>query len=550
MDINISNFKAISTFDYKEVKNLTILTGVNSGGKSSFLHSLLMIKQSVLSENSENQVILNGNLINLGSFKDIIHRSTKDGKKRDYIKYKFKFTKENDDQLLSILEKNIFNQLKNSLRFLKFVGAIIVDENFYDFNFEQSKNNDKTQKLLKKSIENKISSLSIEYKFKYKKEKVVVHSLYLEIKFIDIEKSVFLELIEHRNAKTYNVSTNSPIFYNEFNMLSNIEKAKYVNMKPIELSTEHPWLLNEIDKCNLNISFSGLRPLTDPLNIPEKSKKSTSFLKFGISNSLENMLEITYSQFFDSISYIGPLREAPQSLYLKNNDYDEEIGSKGENLINILVQNKEKIIKVPKIINGKIVSDEMNFLEGLNYWLCEVFEMAEAINIKTYNDGKINQVIIKNKDGIEVPISAVGFGVSQVLPIIAEGLLLKEEKVLIVEQPEIHLHPKLQSLIFDFFYSLTSLNKKVIVETHSDHLINRMRLRIAQEELQEKSPLNENIGLFFVENNEIKLIDIDPLGIIQQWPKGFFDQSNFENIALIKAQALKKKKYLVGEGKN
>lgn len=544
MDLHISNFKAISSFNYEKVKNFTILTGINSGGKSSFLHSLLMMKQSTMSNTPENPVILNGELINLGSFKDILHKNKLESKGSDYIEYKLTFTKESDSELMSSIEKMILNQLKNSLKIINFFKSVFSEQKIYDFSLENNKSTEKTQKLLKKSIENKISNLSIKYKFKYKNEKVIVHSLDIRIKMLDSPNEIFLTLNEHRNAKTYNVSTNSSIFYNDFKILQDSDTTNFEVMDQLKISSSQPWLLENVDSCKLNILFSNLRPSSNPLDLPGQSKKSSSYLKFGISNLLDNLLKITCFQFFDSISYIGPLREAPQSLYLKINDYDEEIGSKGENLINILVQNKEALIKVPKLENEKIFIKEMKFLDGLNYWLCEVFEMAEAINIKPYNDGKINQVLIKNRNGVEVPISAVGFGVSQVLPIIAEGLLLKENKVFIVEQPEIHLHPKLQSIIFDFLYALTFLKKKVIVETHSDHLINRMRLRIAEDEIQNESPLNENLGLFFVEDNNIKSINIDLLGVIQEWPKGFFDQSTFDNIALIKAQALKKRRIL------
>jgi len=111
--------------------------------------------------------------------------------------------------------------------------------------------------------------------------------------------------------------------------------------------------------------------------------------------------------------------------------------------------------------------------------MCDVFEIGIDIYSKKVGDSYV--IILKNTNGNETTIKHVGFGISQILPIIVEGLRMSNTGTLILEQPEIHLHPKLQSLLFDFLYSLTLSGKTIIIETHSDHLITRMRRRIAEE---------------------------------------------------------------------
>ena len=95
--------------------------------------------------------------------------------------------------------------------------------------------------------------------------------------------------------------------------------------------------------------------------------------------------------------------------------------------------------------------------------------------------GESYAIVLKNDADIETTIKHVGFGISQVLPIIVEGLLMDTDGTLILEQPEIHLHPKVQSLLFDFLYSLVIQGKNVIIETHSDHFITRMRTSHCRE---------------------------------------------------------------------
>ena len=133
----------------------------------------------------------------------------------------------------------------------------------------------------------------------------------------------------------------------------------------------------------------------------------------------------------------------------------------------------------------------------------------------------------------------VGYGVSQVLPIIVQGLLMKEG-ILIVEQPEIHLHPKLQSLLYDFLYSLTLTGKKVMVETHSSHFITRMRRRIAEDETNQ---MDDRINLTFIEEGVFRNLELDDYGtVLNYYPADFIEQPAKELDAIIKAQIKKRRK--------
>jgi len=118
----------------------------------------------------------------------------------------------------------------------------------------------------------------------------------------------------------------------------------------------------------------------------------------------------------------------------------------------------------------------------------------------------------------------VGFGVSQVLPILVEGLKIETGSTLILEQPEIHLHPKMQMDIADFLIAIAQQGKNLMVETHSDHIINRMVRRALEDE-----KLREMIGIYFVEKNKDGYSQLTEVPIhenlgIDEAPQGFFDQ--------------------------
>ena len=139
-------------------------------------------------------------------------------------------------------------------------------------------------------------------------------------------------------------------------------------------------------------------------------------------------------------------------------------------------------------------------------------------------------------------LTHVGVGVSQVLPILVLCLLAEKDSTLIFEQPELHLNPKVQTRIADFFFSMTLLKKQCLVETHSEYLINRLRYQVA---INPDNDISENIIMYFVEKEEqwssYKKIKINKYGVVENWPKGFFDE-NEETAAAILRAAMKKRK--------
>jgi len=139
-------------------------------------------------------------------------------------------------------------------------------------------------------------------------------------------------------------------------------------------------------------------------------------------------------------------------------------------------------------------------------------------------------------------LTHVGVGVSQILPVLVMSLLAEPGSVLVFEQPEIHLHPKVQTLLADFLLSLSLNGKQCIVETHSEYLINRLRYRTARDRNQN---LIETIRLYFVEKYEGRSkyspVQINEFGAIPNWPEGFFDESQQEIERILRAAMEKRR---------
>ncbi|MDR1553960.1 MAG: AAA family ATPase [Prevotellaceae bacterium] len=260
----------------------------------------------------------------------------------------------------------------------------------------------------------------------------------------------------------------------------------------------------------------------------DKNPKTTAAIAIKIKEIQSIIIET-----FNSISYIGPLREEPKDLY-DSNSKNKSIGKKGEYAAQFFEDEASNEIEFYDVQSKEL--QKMSLSNAVKYWICDIFNLAKDIKAEKYKDSYIVKVV--NHYDVESTIKQVGFGISQVLPIVVEGLRMPRNGILILEQPEIHLHPKVQSMLFDFVYSLSLTGKKFVIETHSDHFITRMRRRIAEDD----NKLAEKINLVFVEQREaehlFRKMELDDMGTFDFFPTDFVEQTE-DLDAIIIAQAKK-----------
>lgn len=252
--------------------------------------------------------------------------------------------------------------------------------------------------------------------------------------------------------------------------------------------------------------------------------------------------------FATSLKYLGPLRDAPKPLYPLAPAADpHDVGLRGEHTASILELHKNKKIwyipsanfKAP-VIDRKTVTRtlETAVIDWLQY-------LGVASSVKSRDQGKLGhelKVGLSNSDSTH-DLTHVGVGVSQVLPILVMCLLADTDSTLVFEQPELHLHPKVQTLLGDFFLSMALCNKQCIVETHSEYFIDRLRFRIAAASPEKE--LNSQAKIYFVEKpsqgSAFREVVINEYGAISDWPEGFFDQSQQQAEEILRAAAMKRK---------
>jgi predicted ATPase len=249
-------------------------------------------------------------------------------------------------------------------------------------------------------------------------------------------------------------------------------------------------------------------------------------------------LEAAYEAEMDRLYYLGPLREYPQRDYLWARSRPTDVGRKGEKAIDAILAATdagEKLNLQPK-------ARLLPFQQMVAHWLREL-GLIHSFSVKEIKEGtnRWQALVVTRQGGAEVLLTDVGFGVSQVLPVITLLLYVPEGSTVILEQPEIHLHPLAQANLADLIiYAARRRRVQVIVESHSEHLLLRLQRRVAEGTL----PANE-VKLYFSDApagvSKLTELDLDLLGNIRNWPPNFMGDAFGETARAERARLMRQR---------
>jgi len=243
-----------------------------------------------------------------------------------------------------------------------------------------------------------------------------------------------------------------------------------------------------------------------------------------------------------AIKYLGPLREAPGALY-DPSPARFDIGTRGEYAAAVLDAHSRERINCP-LPEGRV--QQMELGAALDFWLSEL-GLAEKAQAKDLGRLGMSLSVAPKGVGRFVDLTAVGVGVSQVMPVVLLCLWSRPNSLILIEQPELHLHPAMQLKLADFLIECTRSGRQIIVETHSEHLVNRLRRRVANDSTR---TLSRSIGLLFAEQkngvSQYRATTISESGGLSEgWPEGFLDVGSNEATEFI-SEALRRRKQAAG----
>lgn len=249
-------------------------------------------------------------------------------------------------------------------------------------------------------------------------------------------------------------------------------------------------------------------------------------------------LNVLQEQFFNSICYLGPLRDRAQRYYRWTGNTPISVGAAGEYTIPALLAARAEGRKYNFKAKQPLLSLESVIAQAMkNMGLIENFEIN-----RISEDRQDYDVKVKTKGSPTLTdVPDVGFGISQVLPVLVQLYYAPENSIIIMEQPELHLHPSAQSALADEMIRAISArenarprNIQLIIETHSEHFLRRFQRRIAEKKISQ-----DLFAAYFANNDQIPAI-LEPLqinlyGEIINWPKNFFGDINGDIFAQTEA---------------
>jgi hypothetical protein len=244
-------------------------------------------------------------------------------------------------------------------------------------------------------------------------------------------------------------------------------------------------------------------------------KRISTFMSVNeVSDDLSTML--------DGLVYFGPSRARLDAVYFPVGRYPQKLAPSGGNA-------------VPMILgHARTKRERAHLAKVLEEWLGQKFELVSKAGLEGLHEG--HGFRLQGVDPLikaSVVLSNTGYGVSQILPIILQ-LAIGAPGLLLIEQPEIHLHPSAQAVLANLLVEFANRGYQVFVETHSEHLILRLRALIARGEIGLHS---SEVKLFHVEKDRagshLKPVEISETGALTGWPKGFFSGSAQDLVAVL-----------------
>ena len=206
------------------------------------------------------------------------------------------------------------------------------------------------------------------------------------------------------------------------------------------------------DRLNQILSINNLLPMVYPLRIIRPSEESYSKLR-----KMQDFMRQFRDQL-NNIEFLGPFRTNPQRFYILTGESPRNVGRHGERALEVLMQDEKR--------RGQ---EKKNLLQMVSQWMKEN-EIARKVDTAAITDRYFELIVQNYHTGEEENLVDVGFGCSQIIPVLIAGFNVGKDGIFIVEEPEIHLHPKAQAGLGSLFCELYKRGVQLLIETHSEPL--------------------------------------------------------------------------------
>lgn len=519
--LSLANYKAFKNATIP-IKPLTILLGANSVGKSSVVQMLMLMHQTAESKNNNylSALKIYGNYVNAGACENLFKNKETD--QPLHIDVEFRFDK------LSEQLKDLKSEYIDLFRRLLFLN--ITQESFSYKNLLDGHTYFKSEKEFKTYLTKFIKI--------FQSEDVLQNSFanYYISDLFGIPESEIKNISKDKLLDTYrvlNTLSELPLSVIKLSYMLienngtlkisglgiNIGKISIININTIdETVSSNLKQFSQSEKETIIKNFKSDRTIFDCF-ITEANEGLNKTVSLYY---IHQVSQIILSEFrkccnTNQINYVSPLRAHPKRYYILD---------KANTTISLNTLDGDEITEVLK--------ENREVRNSVNSWLNK-FDLRIDVN-------KFKEVVHHlnvTQNNLKLDITDVGFGISQVLPIIIQGFLSPQKSLTIIEQPEIHLHPTMQADLGDLFIDIVQKKqKKLIIETHSEYLLRRIRRRISEGKIGAK-----DVSICLFQSNKdgtgtvVESLEIGEKGSFM-WPQDFYGGELYnDTVEFIKNQS-------------
>ncbi len=536
----VVNFKSIASAQL-EPRRLTIIAGSNSSGKSSLLQALLFAAQSF----GEPTPVINGDLVRLGEASDVI----RDGMEETTLEFIYPEISRDESEAPVESARNLRLTLASREQ-----GRSLVANEFSLWRGDTcvcKAVETEVPKSLPLAGEEQALRIFEPAQFNLPEQSYLTVAGITPSRIVyeanDNELSAdFQRVLDGKDShwpidELFRIALSTSSDESAFDRLRELVQQG-AHKEPQKLSAEDRKLLFDAYREMMapsgwiSESIAQMSKARPYLRTPAETQGriDASYLGRDIGRGLEQVERLAAA-----VLYLGPLRDDPRVAYpLGHTVRTLPVGEKGEFTAAYLRENQRERVQY----GGPDGVDATDLLpNAVNRW-CGYLGIAEQIKVTAR--GKLGHELGLRVGGQDRDPTAIGVGASQLLPVIVMVLGAPQGSVILLEQPELHLHPKVQSRLADFL-AYARRNVRIVVETHSEYLLTRLRLRIAENKLDR----DELAVLFATQlpdsedksgkalHTEFDHLNIDELGDFHHWPEGFFDSLDNDSVELAQAVA-------------
>lgn len=550
------NFRAFGEAGIK-IKPITILLGANGIGKTSLLQIPLLLQQTALSSKTEyrSPLKIHGHSVSFGNAQNII--LNQDESKTFFLSVDF-----DDSELTALVRGRLLAEYESYMselvEFLHYHAMRAADtkedpalsdllsELYEDRRHREirgrSFNAERVMSLIRR-IQSSTESLELTQAFHFRSMAFTPFNRYGNRR--QRKAVVTADHLEAAHSLLKRIQSAAPSgFRMEFGFVVRpaerdirqvetrelrlfFDDSLFVGIKPsptrktIQVRSD---ILNRSEIEQLSRSLKDQLDLSAPVFQVIKTDENpddgfTGDIVLSLLRKALSVLEAELS--VDGVNHVAPLRAYPKRYYFL--DLASAGTAQGDNLVELLRE------------NVKLRSE-------VNEWLAR---FGLKINVEQFREIIHRLAVTRNNLGFDLDITDVGFGFSQVLPVITQSFLAKPGSITVIEQPEIHLHPNMQADLADLFISAAKVKGKnslsgprFIIETHSEYLLNRLRRRIAEQAIS-----SDDVALYFVERipsseasgSTVRSVEISRMGAFE-WPLEFFEETMEDTLQFLELQ--------------